>query len=72
MSPYLCGYRKGFNTQYALLSLIGKWKKTLDGKGYTGTMLTDLSKDADTPLCRYIPQMIKRVFVLFLNIINQN
>ena len=22
LSPYLCGYRKGFNTQYALLSLI--------------------------------------------------
>ena len=27
LSPYLCGYRKGFNTQYALLSLIEKWKK---------------------------------------------
>ena len=24
LSPYLCGYRKGFNTQYALLSLIEK------------------------------------------------
>ena len=29
LSPYLCGYRKGFNTQYALLSLIEKWKKRL-------------------------------------------
>ena len=28
-SPYLCGYKKGFNTQYALLSLIEKWKKNL-------------------------------------------
>ena len=27
LSPYLCGYRKGFNSQYALLSLIEKWKK---------------------------------------------
>ena len=27
LSAYLCGYRKGFNTQYALLSLIEKWKK---------------------------------------------
>ena len=27
LSPYLRGYRKGFNTQYALLSLIEKWKK---------------------------------------------
>ena len=29
-SPYFCGYRKGFNTQYALLSVIEKWKKNLD------------------------------------------
>ena len=29
LSPYLWGYRKGFNTQYALLSLIQKWKKNL-------------------------------------------
>ena len=27
LSPYLCSYIKGFNTQYALLSLIEKWKK---------------------------------------------
>ena len=27
LSPYLCGYRKGFNSQYALLSLTEKWKK---------------------------------------------
>ena len=36
LSPYLCGYRKVFNTQYALLSLIEKWKETFAGKGYTG------------------------------------
>ena len=33
LSFYLCGYRKGFNTQYALLSLIEKWIKELDNKG---------------------------------------
>ena len=48
LSPYLCGYRKGFNTQYALLSLIEKWKKTLDDNGYTGAILMDLSKAFDT------------------------
>ena len=42
LSPYLCGYRKGFNTQYALLSLIEKWKKELDNKGYTGAILMNL------------------------------
>ena len=33
LSFYLCGYRKRFNTQYALLSLIEKWKKELDNEG---------------------------------------
>ena len=27
LSPYLCGYRKGYNAQYALTSMIEKWKK---------------------------------------------
>ena len=34
LSPYLCGYRKGFNAQYALLAMIEKWKACLDGKGF--------------------------------------
>ena len=29
LSTYLCRYRKGFNTQYALLPLIELWKKFL-------------------------------------------
>ena len=44
LSPYLCGYRKGCSTQYALLSLLEKWKKTLDSKGFAGAVLMDLSK----------------------------
>ena len=48
LSPYLCGYCKGFNTQYALLSSIEKWKENLDNKGYTGAILMDLSKAFDT------------------------
>ena len=35
-SPYPCGYRKRFSTQYALLSLLEKWKKTIDNKGFAG------------------------------------
>ena len=34
LSPYLCGYRKGFNSQHALISLIERWRKSLDNKGY--------------------------------------
>ena len=50
LSPFLCGYRKGFNTQYALLAMIEKWKKCLDGKkgGFAGAILMDLSKAFDT------------------------
>ena len=49
LSPYLCGYRKGFNAQYALIAMIEKWKKCLDGRGgYAGAILMDLSKAFDT------------------------
>ena len=30
LSPHLCGYRQGFSTQQALVSLIEKWKAILD------------------------------------------
>ena len=36
LPPYLCGYRKGFSTQQALLCLIERWKNVLDKKGYGG------------------------------------
>ena len=46
--PYLCHYRKGFNSQHALISLIERWRKSLDNKGYGGAVLMDLSKAFDT------------------------
>ena len=48
LSPYLCGYRKGFSTKQALLSVIEKWKNILDKKGYGGVVLMDFSKAFDT------------------------
>ena len=48
LSPYLCGYRKGFSTQQALISLLEKWKILLDWKGYAGAILMDPSKASDT------------------------
>ena len=48
LSHYMCGYRKGFSTQHALLSLIEKAKKVLDNKGYGGAILIDLSKTFKT------------------------
>ena len=48
LSPYLCGYRKGFSTQQALISPVERWKKFLDQKGYGGAVLMDLFKAFDT------------------------
>ena len=48
LPPYLCGYRKNFNTQQVLLALIERWKKALDNKGFAGAVLMDLSKAFDT------------------------
>ena len=46
--PFLRGYRKGFNTQTVLLSLLEKWISTLDKKRFAGAVLVDLSKAFDT------------------------
>ena len=48
LPPYLCGYRKDFSTEYGLLSLIERWKKIFDEKGFGGAVLMDLSKAFDT------------------------
>ena len=45
--PYLCGCRKGFNTQHALLALVENWRKSLNNKGFGGAILMDLSKVFD-------------------------
>ena len=36
ISPFLCGYRKGLIIQYALLSLIERWRLCLDKQGFAG------------------------------------
>ena len=47
LSPYLCGFRKGFSAQHCLMVMIEKWKKALDKKLNAGAILTDLSKAFD-------------------------
>ena len=42
LTPYRCGYRKGFSTQKARLSSTKKWKIVLDSKSYGGAVLMDL------------------------------
>ena len=48
LSPFLCGYRKGYNAQYALIAMIEKWKKSLDKGGIYAAILMDLSNAFDT------------------------
>ena len=45
---HMCKYRKGHSTQFALLTLVEKWKKILDNHGYAGAIITDRSKAFDT------------------------
>ena len=46
-SDLLCGLRKGFSTQVALIKLLQKWQQSLDNKEIIGTVLIDLSKAYD-------------------------
>ena len=48
LSAFLCGYRKGLNTMYVLLSLIEWWKLCLDKQGFARALLMDLSKSVNT------------------------
>lgn len=47
LSPFLCGFRKGYNTQHCLNVMIDKWKKAMDSGKLAGAVLTDLSKAFD-------------------------
>ena len=46
-SKNLCGYREVFRSQHALISMLEKWRKSLDNKGFAGAILMDLSKAFD-------------------------
>ena len=46
-SKFQCGFRKGFNAQHCLLTMVEKWRKTLDEGSETEAVLTDLSKAFD-------------------------
>ena len=47
MSPYLCGFRKGYSTQDCLVIMLEKMRKALDKYHFTAAFLTDLSKAFD-------------------------
>ena len=47
LSKYQCGFRKGYNAQHCLITLIEKCKKGVDNGGAFSALLTDLSKAFD-------------------------
>ena len=47
LSKYQCGFCKGFIAQHCLVSMIEKWKESVDNCRTFGTLLTDLSKAFD-------------------------
>ena len=47
LSPKLCGFRKGYSTQHALIAILEKWRKALDNNDNAAAVLTDLSKAFD-------------------------
>ena len=47
LSPHLCGFRRGYSTQHALLKLVDDCRKALDKKGCAGAVMMDLSKAFD-------------------------
>ena len=48
LSKYLCGYRKNFNCEVAMVPMIEQWKKARDNGEHAGGVLMDLSKAFDT------------------------
>ena len=47
LSNHLCGFRKGLSPQYCLILMLEKWRTSLDNRGCSGVLLTDLSKAFD-------------------------
>ena len=47
LSPYLCGFRKGYNAQHALLRLKNILNQSLDRNEKVGLLMMDLSKAFD-------------------------
>ena len=48
LSPFLCGYRKEYCAPYAVMTLLEKWRMSLDKKGYGDAILMDLLKAFDS------------------------
>ena len=43
-SKFQCSFRKGFNVQHCLITMIEKWRRSVDGGGQAVALLPDLSE----------------------------
>ena len=48
LSPYMCGFRKGYSTQHSLIIMLQQWKRALDKNNVAGAILLDLSNAFDS------------------------
>ena len=48
LSPYLCGFRNDFSTQYCMIIMLERWRHVLDKRNIAGALLTDLPKAFDS------------------------
>ena len=48
LPKYQCGFRRGCNVQHCLITLIEKWKESVDNGEAFLTLFTDLSKAFDS------------------------
>ena len=60
LSKYQCGFHKGFNAQHCLVSMIEKWKESVDNGGAFRALLTDLSEAFD---CLHLGLLIAKLDV---------
>ena len=59
-SKFQFGSRKGFNAQHCLITVIEKWRGSVDGSGQAGAPLSDLSKAFD---CNDHELLIAKLYV---------
>ena len=67
--PFLCGYRKGYNPQHALIAMLEKWRISLDKEG-TEAGLSWTSQKLLTLSIVVVPQgsvLGPILFILFIN-----
>ena len=62
LSKYQCGFRKGFNSQHCLATMLEKWRETIDKGDCFGALLTDLSKAFDCILHDLLIAKITRLW----------